>query len=412
MRRRLHEGRFPAMILISAAILGLTLLVPQQAPDPRAEAERLANSGSYDAALRQFQALAAANPDDIETRMWIARLHVKLGHPEHAAEVYRSILATQPQNVEALTGLGNALVSVGRLGEASEALTHAEKIAGDRAEVLAAQGRLHAKANRTTLALAYYTRALTIDPGNKAVRAEADALRAAQAHRLELDYDFQHTDQDVDDSHVGTFALNARLSDAVRIVGEGQVERLFGVDDQRAGVGFEFALSRNTRLTVGGLGGFDPVYLPDSDFYGDLTVDGRRASFGVLVRRAAFQDSDFWIAGPELTVKLSQSADASLAYYHGNATPVGLPEVGTDTVAVRLGGWVTKGFRLGAGYTHGIDRLDWLTADRIAFESDTFALRGTFLFTPFVSLEIGYDFQTRPADVQVQRARTGLVYRF
>ena len=132
-------------------------------------------------------------------------------------------------------------------------------------------------------------------------------------------------------------------------------ERLFGVDDQRAGVGFEFALSRNTRLTVGGLGGFDPVYLPDSDFYGDLTFDGRPASFGVLVRRAAFQDSDFWIAGPELTVKLSKSADASLAYYHGNATPVGLPEVGTDTVAVRLGGWVTKEFRLGAGI-HPRDR--------------------------------------------------------
>jgi tetratricopeptide (TPR) repeat protein len=400
------------MILISTAILGLALLMPQQGPDPRAEAERLANSGSYDAALRQFQAIAAANPDDIEARMWIARLYAKLGHPEHAAEVYRSILATQPQNLDALLGLGNALVTIGRLHEASEALTQAEKIAGDKPEVLAAQGRLHATANRTTLALAYYTRALALDPGNKEVRVQADALRAARAHRLELDYDFQHTNEDLDDSHVGTFALNARLSDSVRIVGEGQAERLFGVDDQRAGVGFEFALSRNTRLSVGGLGGFDPVYLPESDFYGDLTFDGRHASVGVLVRRAGFQDSDFWIAGPEFTVKLSKSADASLAYYHGNATQVGLPDAGTDTVAIRLGGWVAKQFRLGAGYTHGIDRLDWLTADRIAVESDTFALRGTFAFTPFVSFEVGYDFQSRPADVQVHRARAGLVYRF
>jgi YaiO family outer membrane protein len=344
--------------------------------------------------------------------MWIARLHEKLGHPEHAAEVYRSILATQPQNLDALIGLGNALVSVGRLREASEALTRAETVAGDRPDVLAAQGRLHAAANRTTLALAYFTRAMAIDPENKEVRKQADALRAARAHRLELDYDFQHTNQDVDDSHVGTFALNARLSDSVRVVGQGQVERLFGVDDQRAGLGFEFALSRNTRLSVGGLGGFDPVYLPTSDFYGDLTFDGRHASVGMLVRRAKFQDADFWIAGPELTVKLSNSADASLAYYHGNATPIGLPEAGTDTVAVRLGGWVTKQFRLGAEYTHGIDRLDWLTADRIAVESDTFALRATFAFTPFVSFEVGYDHQTRPADVQINRARAGLVYRF
>ena len=63
------------MTLISAAILGVTLLAFPQAADQRAEAERLAKSGGYEAALKQFQALAAANPDDIDARVWIARLH-------------------------------------------------------------------------------------------------------------------------------------------------------------------------------------------------------------------------------------------------------------------------------------------------------------------------------------------------
>ena len=48
-------------------------------------------------------------------------------------------------------------------------------------------------------------------------------------------------------------------------------------------------------------------------------------------------------------------------------------------------------------YTHGIDRLDWLTIDRVAFESDTVAFRVGFDFTPFAGVEGGYDFQSRPA---------------
>ena len=401
------------MILISPAILGLTLLAPpQQVPDQRAEAERLANSGSYEAALKQFQALAAANPDDIPARLWIARLHTKLGHPEHAVEVYRSILAVQSDNLEALIGLGNSLVTLERFREASDALTRAEKLAGDRPEVLAAQGRLHAAANHATLALAYYNRAITIDPANADIRAEADALRAARAHRLELDYDFQHFNVDVEDTHAGTFILNARLSDTVRVVAEGQVDRLFGTNEQRAGGGFEFALSRNTRLNVGALAGFDPVFLPESDVYGQFGYTYRKTTWGVLVRRAGFEDTDFWIVGPELTVRPSASFDAFIAYYRGNTSSVGLGDIETDNVVIRLSGAVTRQFRLGAGYTHGIDRLDWLTLDRIAFESDTFALRANVALTPYVSLEVGYDFQQRPADVNVSRARAGLTFGF
>ena len=98
------KGTFALMILISSAILGVVLLTTPQAPDQRAAAERLANSGDYADALKQFQSIAAANPDDIEARLWIARLHAQLGHPEHAVDVYQSILAVQPQHLDALIG--------------------------------------------------------------------------------------------------------------------------------------------------------------------------------------------------------------------------------------------------------------------------------------------------------------------
>src|SRR4029453_15318344 len=117
------------MILISTAILGLTLLSTPQGADQRAEAERMAKSGNYAAALKQFQAIAAANPDDIDARLWIARLHAQMGHPEHAVAVYRTILAVQPQQLDALIGLGQSLVTLGRLAEASDALNRAETLA-------------------------------------------------------------------------------------------------------------------------------------------------------------------------------------------------------------------------------------------------------------------------------------------
>src|SRR5262245_10092389 len=114
--------------------LALTTAPPSPAPQPpapqpadaRAQAEQLARSGPYRAALERFQALAAANPDDIEARIWIARLHVWMGDDERAVAVYQSILATQPLHFDALVGLGDAFVRMGRLHEAGELLARAE----------------------------------------------------------------------------------------------------------------------------------------------------------------------------------------------------------------------------------------------------------------------------------------------
>ena len=97
--------------------------------------------------------------------MWIGRLHLSMGHPARAAAVFESIVATQPQNVDALVGLGLSLAESGRAHEASDALSRAEALGGDRIDVLEAQGRFHARQGRSDLALAYYDRALAAEPG-------------------------------------------------------------------------------------------------------------------------------------------------------------------------------------------------------------------------------------------------------
>lgn len=401
------------MILISAAILSVTLLASPQAPDQRAEAERMANSGANAAALRQFQAIAAANPDDIEARLWIARLHARMGNPEHAADVYRSIVAVQPQHVDALIGLGLSLVSLGKLKEASDALNRAEALAADRPAVLAAQGRLHQAANHNTLALAYYLRAIAIEPTNADARAALDALRAERAHRLEVAYDYQHLNANVDDAHVGTIEVNARVSDTLRLFGRGQVQTAFGVDEQRGGGGVEWSVTRHAIIRAGGLFGTNTSFLPDSDVFVDASVARGRARWMAQIRVAHYEGADLWIGGPGLAIEFPGGIEASVRYYRGKFTANGFAnEFTTDTIALRLQGRVNRRLRASAGFTHGIDRLDWLTVDRVATEADTLSLKTAFDCTSFTSFELGYAFESRPAGLQAHRARVGLTYRF
>jgi uncharacterized protein with beta-barrel porin domain len=63
-------------------------------------------------------------------------------------------------------------------------------------------------------------------------------------------------------------------------------------------------------------------------------------------------------------------------------------------------------------YRHGIDRLDWLTADRLTAEdANTIGIGGSVDVTPFVTLGGGYDYQDRTGG-SIQRGRAQLTVRF
>ena len=62
---------------------------------------------------------------------------------------------------------------------------------------------------------------------------------------------------------------------------------------------------------------------------------------------------------------------------------------------------------------HGIDRLDWLTVDRLsAPDANTFSFGAGFDVTPFVTLDGRFDHQSRPDDLTVQRGSGRLIFRF
>src|SRR3970040_778488 len=86
------------------------------------------------------------------------------GERRRAEQVCREVLAAAPGDVDAILGLGSLMATNGRIDEALDLLAHADRLAPDRAETLAALGRAHRLAGRTSVALASHQRAATLAP--------------------------------------------------------------------------------------------------------------------------------------------------------------------------------------------------------------------------------------------------------
>jgi len=398
------------MTVIAALVLSLSLSAGQA--DVRQEAERLAASGALEEALTRFQAIAAANPDDTGARLWIGRLHLAMGHPRRAAAVFESIVAVDGENVEALSGLGRALIEAGDPGAAAAVLDRAEKLAPDRIDILAAQGHRHGALGRSTLALAYYGRALAADPGNVEIQAASDALRASRAHRVSLGYNYQALDPSVADFHSGSLRFNARVSDFVRIIAIGELGRFDGTDEARGGGGLEWLVHPRLLVRGGGLFGGE-TWLPVVDTWGEAIYSRRRAHWMFSLRFFDFDGADLWIGGPGLAYDVTPRVTVLAQYLRGRTQAGPAPSLTSDNFVIGVHGRPADRFETRVEYRRGIDRLDWLTVDRIfADQANTLGLGASLAVTPFVGVAADYDYQDRTQQLRVHRARGQLTIRF
>ena len=74
------------------------------------EAVEAANDGGDAEALAAFERVVSADPDNHEARLWIARLHARMGDHDLAEPVYRSVLLEDPDNLAAMLGVADALL--------------------------------------------------------------------------------------------------------------------------------------------------------------------------------------------------------------------------------------------------------------------------------------------------------------
>jgi len=402
------------MVMSAALMAGpQTAAAPQAAGEPRAQAEQLARSGEYRAALERFQALAAANPDDLDARLWIARLHGWMGDDQRAVDVYLSILTANPAHVEALVGAGDALIRLGRGKEAAALLSRAETAAPDSAAVLTAQGRLHAAAGHPDLAVAYYERALTIDPAAAAAREELQALQRERAHRVELGYFFEHFNADTTDPQAGFGSVNIRVNEQFRLSGTVQHERKFSQSETRGGAGMEWRSGPSIRVRAGVLFGGDAQVLPKSDGYGGIDYQRGRATWSFDLRFAEFQDANVQIGGAGLALVLTRQTHAWVKYYRFATDYEADSSDVVQSWVLGVSGRPDPRWLLGVEYTHGPDHLEMLTVDELGpFDANTYSIFTDFLLTPMFSTDLRYDYQDRPEGARMHRATLRLVHRF
>src|SRR5205085_3851929 len=136
-------------------------------------------------ALAAFQRLAAANPNDREARVWIARIHERMGEPEVAEAVYRSVLLEDPSNIDAMIGVGTTLLARHATDEALDVLVRAESLAPGNETVLESLGRAHTEAGDRVRALRYLERVVAMWPTEQH-RLSLEEAQLTYFHRIEV----------------------------------------------------------------------------------------------------------------------------------------------------------------------------------------------------------------------------------
>jgi tetratricopeptide (TPR) repeat protein len=392
------------------------LSVQAQAPDARAEAERLARSGAYEEALDRFRSLAAANPRDLEARTWIARLHAIMGRQRQAEDVYRSVLVEAPERVDVLVGLGSALTSQGRHKEARQFLTRAEKLSPDDLEVLAANGRLNLAAEQNRLALGYYGRAALMAPEQNDLRFNLEEAHRRYDHRAEMTYFNEVFSEVIPTTQSGDIALNFRASDDVRVFGRGQYERRFSETDQRGGGGVDWHVDRPwlNSLEAHALVGPGNQILPRVDTGVGLGWSHRRATLMALGRFFDFDSSRMWAFGPAIRVSLTDTVVLSAGFTHTRTQFSGADiSIGHTSGDVGIGFRIHPRLWLDAGYAGGIEDFDRVTVDRLGrFRADTVSGTATLELRSLTTIAGTYEYQQIESGIDMGRLTVRLIQRF
>lgn len=403
-----------AFLLLTGLLAGLAGPPAQQPNVPdRATAIELARGGRYVEALHEFRRLASANPNDHEVRLWIARLHGWMGHPDQAEVVYRSVLLEDPNNVEAILGLGEILIARNAAREALDVLERAEPLAPDDSEVLALLGRAHRETGETTRALAYMERAVAIEPSENHRRL-LEHTQMLHRHRIQATGFFEGFNDNIADTRSTDVTANIRLTDRLRLFGRGQIQRKFGTREERGGLGLEWRWTPATTIVAHALLGPGNRVLPRIDSL--LEIDHTR---GAIEATAWYRYIEFPIArvsvlSPGVTWWASERLNLGLRY-HLAVTQFG----GSSSLEESHSGLVNAGYRLyprvwvNAGYARGVESFDTFSPDRLGeFRGDTVSGGLRIDLPTFTSILGMYEFQWREHDADMNRLTISLAQRF
>jgi Flp pilus assembly protein TadD len=389
-----------------------------------AEAVEAANDGREAEALVAFQRLANVNPDDLDARLWIARLHVRMGNQDLAEPVYRSVLLEDPSDLEAMLGVANALLTRGEVDEAEKILDVAEEREPENDEVLHAVGRSHLNAGRTFQALEYFERAYAVSPTDQH-RMSLEGARLSYLHRVELRGAGERFDAALSSSSsyrqtsFGDVTVNIRLNDRWRAFGRGQAQRKFGISEQRGGGGAEWRWKQTTILRGQALVMPDNVVMPEGDYMGEVQYTYLDATWTGSVRHFDFTSAKTTAISPAvqwtpagrpwaLGLRYAWSWSESVSQFNrftGTQGNHSLQAQGAYRLRSRV--W------LQGGYAAGVEDFENFSIDRVGdFRANTLSGGLRIDFPTLTGLVASYERQWRTGFADMSRFSLSLQQRF
>ena len=386
---------------------------PQEGFATFQQAVEAANEGRDAEALAAFQRLVNLNPDDLDGRLWIARLHVRMGNQDLAEPVYRGVLLEDPSDLEAMLGVANALLARGEFEQAEEILDVAEELEPENDEVISAVGRSHLYAGRTPRAIEYFERAYAVSPTEQH-RMSLEGARLSYLHRVELRGSGEQFGGSTPDSHSGDVTVNIRLNDRWRVFGRGQAQRKFGVSEQRGGGGAEWRWKSTTILRAHALVMPDNTVMPEGDYMGELQYTYMDATWTGSVRHFDFTGAKTTAISPAV-----QWTPAGTRYAFGLRYALSWSESNTlasvsSGHSLHLQGAYRVRPRVWAqlGYAAGVEDFENFSIDRIGdFRANT-AAAGFRIDLPTLTGIVGnYERQWRSGD-DMNRFSLSLQQRF
>ena len=403
-----------SLLLAASLALHPAAQEPAASPSPGfPEAVEAANEGRDAEALAAFERLTSVNPNDHEARLWIARLHARMGHQDLAEPVYRSVLLEDPGNVDAMLGVAVALLARDEPAQAIEVLDVAEGLAANNDDVLGALGRAHRLAGHAALAVTYLERAVSIAP-TRQHRLSLESARLAHLHRVETRWSNEQFSGATPDSRIGDLNLNIRLTDRWRVLARGQVQRKFAASEERGGGGVEWLWKPATTLRAQALVGPGNRVMPEGDYLGEMQHTYKAATWTATVRYFDFRSASTTIFSP--AVAWTPEGPFSLALRYAISwtdTPTAASVEAGHSAHVRGAYRLFSRLSIQAGYAAGVEDFENFSTDRLgAFRANTVSA-GLRVYLPTMTAVVArYEHQWLRRNRDMGRVTVSLLQNF
>ncbi len=378
------------------------------------DAERLARSGDVVRALAAFQALAAANADDFDSRVWLGRLLVRVGRREEAIALLRDVIARSPRQVDARVALGAALLTGGRVDEAYATVQDAEALQPNSADVLALKGRVLRHLGRPSEAYVALDVAATLSPSDEDIDVVRERTRRIVAHRAHVGVAREASRDGIPAASIVDADVDLHLDDTVRVFGRLQWQDRAGADDTRAGGGVEWRLARRVVGRGALLVSPGSPRVARADVFGEIEFAAGRAQPAIGLRYLDFAGARVFVVAPSISVDLNDDVAVAARYYRSESEFLPLGRRASNDSGAIMGRWqARRRLSLSAAYAHGNESFDILSVDRLGrFRADTLAGGVRIDLPSLTSLGIGVEHQWRTGDRQLTRVTVDIVQHF